>query len=436
MYTSYIGQKFLVLYNQKTGREWSAAEFFERELFPLFFDHEKHLMHVSNSPFFQNPAEKRLKESGLTKSRLQFEDLKAKIKEVGSKDKPLPDASFYAGFAADGPLQTTAGQVTNLPIKVDSEEIYASWIGNALAARIEGSQCLLVASEQVLWYVYEGWARYRKYLTQTPSLEGRQIETWNGQWLAAKTDPEAFNPQTKEKKIETRRWLKVLFALSQFHPDQTLPIYVFSYGQTNKTFGFINFHLPQVHRMGQLAQTLVELRDQTTAQLWEEYEGAYGLAEAIRLNGEIGTRALKPKDFAKFLEREMTSVKITEKNKNQFAHFKLWIIAMLNNKKELQELAAELAKALRATEAKSRNTETDRAKTTDTKAVADLLEAGTVSKFIELLTDLLAKNSALASAARKTVDEALKLPRDQFYLFKSLLRFEYIYLKSSVQLAI
>ena len=55
MYTSYIGLKFLDLYNNKTGNRFTAEEFFDREMYPLFFDDERHLMHVSNSPFFSKP---------------------------------------------------------------------------------------------------------------------------------------------------------------------------------------------------------------------------------------------------------------------------------------------------------------------------------------------------------------------------------------------
>ncbi len=53
MYTSYIGKKFLELYNRKEGKDYSAHTFFDEVFFPLFFDDEKHLMHVHGSTFFQ-----------------------------------------------------------------------------------------------------------------------------------------------------------------------------------------------------------------------------------------------------------------------------------------------------------------------------------------------------------------------------------------------
>ncbi len=57
MYTSYIGKKFLKLFNEQEGKNLSAEEFFDKHFFSLFFNDVKHLLHVGNSPFFQKPKE-------------------------------------------------------------------------------------------------------------------------------------------------------------------------------------------------------------------------------------------------------------------------------------------------------------------------------------------------------------------------------------------
>jgi hypothetical protein len=49
--------------------------------FPLFFDSEKHLMHVGNSPFFQKPTEDAIKVNG-SKSKAQLFNLRKKLKVV------------------------------------------------------------------------------------------------------------------------------------------------------------------------------------------------------------------------------------------------------------------------------------------------------------------------------------------------------------------
>src|SRR5262245_61874920 len=114
MYTSYIGFRFLDLYNRKTANTYTAEEFFDKEMFPLFFDDARHLMHVSNSPFFQSPSDKELKQSGFTRSKLQYQKLQQKIEQTAASEREQPDASIYVGYAANGPDQTTAGQVSNI----------------------------------------------------------------------------------------------------------------------------------------------------------------------------------------------------------------------------------------------------------------------------------------------------------------------------------
>lgn len=59
MYTSYIGKKFLKLYNEKERLNLSAKDFFNTVLFPLFFNDDRHFMHVHGSTFFQKVSEKR-----------------------------------------------------------------------------------------------------------------------------------------------------------------------------------------------------------------------------------------------------------------------------------------------------------------------------------------------------------------------------------------
>jgi hypothetical protein len=72
MYTSYIGKKFLDAWNEREGKSLTAREFFDNVLFPLFFDDERHLLHVSNSPFFQQLSAKD-KESGIPEAESQKE---------------------------------------------------------------------------------------------------------------------------------------------------------------------------------------------------------------------------------------------------------------------------------------------------------------------------------------------------------------------------
>lgn len=431
MYTSYIGQKFLEIYGQKTGQMISAQQFFDEIMYPLFFAEKRHLMHVSNSPFFQNPPEKELAASGLSKSEYQYEKLKVKIDQVSGEPMGAPDASIYVGFSANGPDQTTAGQVSEIRWKISANELYASWIGNALSVRVEGSQCLLIDSEPVLWHLFEGWQVYRDYMQPIQNMEGRQIETWNGYWLAKGDRTKAPAPPTKGSKLDTYPWLEVVSRLLEWHSGQVLPVYIFSLGQTNTTYGFINIHLPQLQRLREskhaLKHSLFYAANIDDTRFWELYIPEFSLRKVCEF-GEMGLRAVQPKDFSKFINGEISPVKINEKNHQTFLNFEIWIMAMLNNRTELQELAAKLAADLVENE-KSALEKSTRGKTSYLATSQAIFDAKGMTSFINGLTGLLDEFPGSATTCRQVVDQSIKIPTEQFPLFKALLRFEYTFKK-------
>lgn len=432
MYTSYIGQKFLEVYNRRTNNAYTAADFFDKIMFPLFFDNARHLMHVSNSPFFQTPSEKELKQSALNKSVYQYQKLKQKISLVTETSTEVADASIYVGFAANGPDQTTAGQVSNLQWKITSDELYASWIGNALAVRVEGSQCLLLDSEQVLWHLFQGWKMYDKYLEPVKTMEGRQIETWNGYWLAKGELNNPLLPPQKGMRLDTYPWIEVIAKLLHWHAGDVLPAYIFSLGQTNTTYGFINLHLPQLKRLREarhaIKKSLQQTVDDSDTFFWEHYLPELSLRDVCKM-GEVGLRGLRPKDYGRMMEESFSTIKINDKNRHTFSNIQTWIIAMLNNKSDLQRLAADLATELVAAE--STGSGKDRGKTSDTAETKALFEAKGLTSFITALTDFLEKRSAAAQICHSVVSQSIRIPSEQFPLFKALLRFEYVFLKSN-----
>lgn len=432
MYTSHIGLKFLEVYNRRNGSALSAAEFFDKEMFPLFFNDARHLMHVSNSPFFQTPPEKDLKQSGLSKAEYQYQNLKRKVGQVAETATENPDASIYVGFAANGPDQTTAGQVSDISWDVTSDEMYASWIGNALAIRVEGSQCLLIESEPVLWHLYEGWNVYRRYMEPVKSMEGRQIESWNGYWLAKGALNKPVTPPQKSTRLETYPWVEVVARLLEWHAGEILPVYVFSLGQTNTTYGFINIHLPQIKRLYEaqfeIKKTFLSMKDHDERSFWERYLPEFSLREVCLL-GEIGLRGLRPKDYGKMMDEKFKAIKLDDKNHQTFFNIQIWILAMLNNKSDLQKLAATLASELVVAE--SSGTGKDRGKTSDLAESKALFEAKGLTNFIHALTDFLEKKNASPEVCRSVVNESIRIPSEQFPLFKALLRFEYVFLKNN-----
>ena len=133
MYTSYIGKKFLKLYKEKYKKpdDYSAHQFFDDIFFQLFFNNEKHLMHVGNSPFFQKPKAEDVATHG-SKALAQFHNFKTKI------DEGFPSGAIYVGYAAEDIQATSSGQLTSLSKQIDSEEMYASWIGEGLGIGMSG----------------------------------------------------------------------------------------------------------------------------------------------------------------------------------------------------------------------------------------------------------------------------------------------------------
>ncbi len=432
MYTSFIGKKFLRRYNDRLKKQLTAKQFFDEEIYPVFFKDEPHLLHVGNSPFFQKIAVKDMA-NGKTAAETQLEKL-----HEGVANKQ-PNGSIFVGYAAEDLKATTSGQITNLDAKIDAEEIYASWIGEALGVGVEGGIYLLFDRDDLLDKIFEGWKIYRKYLLQTPGVKGRQIETWNGHWLAQRLDEgiEAFTPPKPEKGTEGKElaikglsWTLLIFKLSQRYPSISLTVYAYTLGQTNVTLGFVNLKLHEVTRLWEYNK-LIFGENENLRKMEALYEPLYSFRWACRISAVIGLKALEPKKmreyFAQPNEENNKTYKInSEESLFYFKLYKLWIIAMLN-KKELLDLASKAADCLIALEQK----DNQRGKTVNVNIAEGVRNARNAREFIEKLEEVMKKEPAYANTLRNVVLEALTMPHDNFPLFVALLRFEHTYKKTA-----
>lgn len=470
MYTSYIGNKFLKIYREKNNLpdDYTARQFFDEELFPLFFDNVEHLMHVGNSPFFQRPTKKAVEEHG-SKANAQLFNLHSKIAEG------VPSGAIFVGYGAENREATSSGQITSMPFDFEANEIYASWIGQALAIGVSGGLAIQIDEDKILWTLHKGWEYYRKYLSQTPNLKDKQIETWNGHWLnhAFGEYFHANNPlaefDAKPEKvlgklaIPTIDWIKVVFALSRQYPKQTITAYVYNLSQTNTTLGFINLQLPKVRNLIRLKGELYTLpKERQNHKNFEQmYSTFYNLKNACKL-GIIGLKALEPSKLRAFMpsgtakyaqgkdykfsnpnikekkneaaeDFDVRKQKATDKYKGEvinFQIFKTWIIAMLNNKKQLNALAVEVAQALIDFETKGVSSAREKTKKVQSQLSKDVKASKTLREFIEKLTELMAKHKEGAMTFKKVKDAVIELPSDLFPLFITLIRFEYQFKKS------
>ena len=136
MVTSEIGKIFLKAYNEKYGTTYNARTFFIEQFYPLFFDHNKYMLYVRNSPFVQglpkfNDCVTGKKE--FEKPSKREERLKDFLNKVENNDG---DASVAVGFPSLSIEQATGSQITSLNRVVPKEDIYSSWMGYALGVGV------------------------------------------------------------------------------------------------------------------------------------------------------------------------------------------------------------------------------------------------------------------------------------------------------------
>ncbi|WDN90603.1 hypothetical protein BuS5_03574 [Desulfosarcina sp. BuS5] len=247
--------------------------------------------------------------------------------------------------------------------------------------------------------------------------------------------------------IETIKWSKLFFNISKQFSDQTLIGYVYSLGQTNKTFGFIPFHFKQAQTIKHFYKLLFgennAMRDSAA------YEDIYGthIKRACEL-GVIGLHALQPKGlkqyFAEGKKPDFKKTKVTQKRREDenaykireekaflkdkgkvilFRTYKTWLVAMITkNKEEMIDYTKEIAIALHSYRA---NTTTTVAKNLIAK---ELLIAKSKKNFIDALAEIVKNIQQEHLEAFKELKNRVHLmTSEDFGYFVVLLRFDYAY---------
>ncbi|MCX8009873.1 MAG: hypothetical protein N3A61_01870, partial [Ignavibacteria bacterium] len=407
--------------------DYTAEKFFDEVMFPLFFNDQRHLMHVTNSPFFQKVTDNDIKIFG-TKTSAQYSNFKEKIK------KGEYGGDMLVGYGSIDPSATTSGQLSDLKININSEEVYYSWIGQALAISVKGGISILIDKKEILLLLCKGWEDYSLFIDQTPNLKDKQIETWNGNYLIQMlNNPEKkFNFQkveiemsSKKLAIQTIEWTKLIFELCKFFKNETIYFYAYVLSQTNTTIGMITAFLKEINEMYEL-RDLIFIDEKATilsdAQI-EKLIPFYSFKQAC-MRGTIGLKSIEPDGLRKYIPKG--SFKFSQGNEieiqkeTNFFIYKLWIMAMLN-KKELLDLSREFAAVLRKAVNEMRSE--GRSKTTDRQYIKELFDCKSPIQFIDRITELIdASNSEML---RQLVEEVVLMPKDNFPLFLTLIKFEY-----------
>lgn len=435
MITAVVGRTFLDTYNREYGREYSPKEFFEKEYWQLFYNHPKYLQWVTNSPFVQM-------KSGQKPHLLNEQERKEKLAALHEKvSKETPDASFALGFPASEAKEyaSTSGQVSDLIIPTNEDEIYLSWIGSGLGIGVAGGFTILFDDPVITLQTYEGWKIYRKYLND-PTLEklrGNQINTWNGQWLTYSMNPEKFRTDfnfldlenegifevsSTLAEVNTINWSQLFFSLSQRFPKSEMMGYVYGFGQTNKTIGFIPFQF----KSGTLIKEIYKQLYGGKYSNAKEFESLFGMhiKRACEL-GSIGLSALRPEGLVKYMQEGKNLSFKKEEDIINYQAYKTWLIAMLSkNKDEITDYTMKMAKIIleyrNSGKGNSRITLVDK----------NLLDTKSKKEFLEHLTTMVsdAPDDQLEEL-KQLKNEVHLMTNEEFIYFSTLLKFDFTYLQ-------
>jgi hypothetical protein len=426
MIATNIGKTFLNAYNEKFKKEYSAKDFFVEVYFSLFFDHEKYMQWVTNSPFVQG-----IKKGVFPTSTERKLNLQTLMDKIATNEA---DASIAIGFPSLDLTATTSGQITNLNLPLKEEDIYLSWIGSGFGIGVQSGLSMFFDNKKILLDLFEGWKLYREYLNTTPQLRGNQINTWNGQWLAHRYNKNtydermptaSFNPFGTIKdggmEINTQSWTKVLFGIARTFPDTLETAYVYSLGQTNITVGFVPFELPKIRLPYELYAKYFGTTDNSIIE--NLFGTAIGFTKACQM-GAIGVNALEPKGFRDCLEKGNIPKysNSDEEKKINFNTYQIWLLAMLNNE-QLWEQAQQIALTLSHYTMSDTGGKTG-AKKTKSQDVTNLLASVNKKQFIEGLTALVKESPDVGYLSQ--IAEMLNLmPIDNVPYFLTLIRFQY-----------
>lgn len=421
MIAANIGKIFLEAYNEKYKSNYSAKQFFVEKYFELFFNHEKYMQWVTNSPFVQGIKK------GVTPTS---QERKVKLDTLADKiSKNEADASIAIGFPSLDLIASTSGQITSMKLPLNEEDVYLSWIGGGFGVGVHSGLSLLFADKRILLDIYDGWQLYRDYLNQTPELRGNQINTWNGQWIAHRYDKRLFNPANPTAQfsgfgsmkdggmeVVTQSWTKVMIGIARTYPDTNLTAYIYSLGQTNITVGFIPFELPRIRQPYDLYEKYFNVKPEVAEQL---FGTELGFTKACQM-GAIGVNALEPKGFKDSLCKGVIPKynPIDEDKKISFNTYQIWLLSMLNNE-ELWEKSLQIAKTLNDYSLSDKN-----AKKVKSQEVNNLLASVNKKQFIEGLTSIVkgSDNSELLTSIAEVVHS---MPVDNVPYFLTLIRFHY-----------
>jgi hypothetical protein len=435
MIPSVIGRTFLNAYNEKHKKQLSPKEFFEEEYWELFYNHPKYLQWVTNSPFVQM-------KKGQKPHLLTEIERKDKLENLFEKaENEIPDASFALGFPASESKEfaSTSGLVSEVLIPADEDEVYLSWIGSSLGIGVAGGFTILFDDPVITLQTYEGWKIYRKYLNDhaLKKLLGNKINSWNGQWLTFSMNPNKFRQEfdfselqnegffgvdPKGVKVNSVNWSRLFFSLSQVFSKFEMMGYVYGFGQTNKTVGFIPFQFKSGNKLKDVYKQLFGGIYSNP----KDFESLFGMhiKRACEL-GSIGLQALRPEGLKKYMKEDKNLSFKKEEELINYQAYKTWLVAMLTkNKEEITDYTMDLAKIIQ--KYRAGGTKLDRKTLIEKELFASPSKKGFIESLTKMIKDLDGED---LMNIKQLKDEVHLMTNEEYGYFCTLLKFDYAFVE-------
>jgi hypothetical protein len=455
MIAATIGRTFLKAYNEKYKNEMTAKQFFEEVFWPLFYNSEKYMQWINNSPFDQ--ISKRKLHGSIEERKKALSDFVEKI-EV----KKVKDMSTLIGAPASDQKEfaTSSGLVSDIEIKIDDDDAYSSWIASGLCLGV-GMYSILYNDKDILLDTFEGWKVYRSLLDDNgfEKLKGNQINSWNGLWLNfrysksyvddfdySRFQSEGFFTE-KQNFIELSKikWSELMFNISRHTKEESIIGYVHKVGDVNKTIGFYQFFFSSARTLVSYYSKLFGGHPKLLGA--KKYETIFGdtITKACQ-KGIVGLQALEPKDLRKYFNNDknlkLIKPKVNpkkgeteeafEERKNKayqkdyesiiyYQTYKTWLLAMITkNKEENLKYSEEVAKVLLAHKQEAR---------VEKKFIEEkLFKAKGRKQFLNELGELIKVVSNDGVSALKDLrDRVYTLSDEDYQYLFTLIKFDYAY---------
>ncbi|MDD2591046.1 MAG: hypothetical protein PHV89_09655 [Fermentimonas sp.] len=438
MITTLIGKTFLASFNEKYDKTYSAKDFFEQIYFELFFNHSKYMQWITNSPFVQM---KKGQKANLLTSEERLEKLHALYDKA---ENEIADASFAIGYpAADSKeFASTSGMVSDIEIATEEDDIYYSWIGSGLGVGVAGGYNLLINDPEILMTIYDGWKYYRDYLNDPllDKMRGNQINSWNGQWLTYRLgnnympdfkisdleDEKVIKLTSNVIEINTVYWTNLFFSLSNLYPGKDLVTYVYSFGQTNKTIGFVPFYLKSGARLKDVWRQLYGDPERFNNR---EFQSLFGLhiKRACEL-GSVGLQALRPYKLKDHMKKSVGSLFKKESEYINYQTYKTWLVAMLSkNKQEITDYTKIIAELILRYRKGASGTE--RRNLINQRLFG---EKSNKKIFLDALTEMVNDvDGEDLYSLRELKNEIHLMTNEEFGYFNTLLKFDYAFIEKT-----